>query len=70
MLRAMLSLRCFAALRTAYAPSACLTQQHLDTLPCLYTYLCFTLFNTDYQILTRLKFFTLFELCSFYLVSH
>ncbi|MCS7076868.1 MAG: hypothetical protein NZ455_09175 [Bacteroidia bacterium] len=25
-LRAALSLRCFASLRTAYAPSACLTQ--------------------------------------------
>ncbi|MCS7078296.1 MAG: hypothetical protein NZ455_16405 [Bacteroidia bacterium] len=31
-LRATLSLRCYAALRTAHAPSACLTQQHFDAL--------------------------------------
>ncbi|MCS7075077.1 MAG: hypothetical protein NZ455_00105 [Bacteroidia bacterium] len=33
-LRATLSLRCFAALRTAHAPSACLTQQSFAILPC------------------------------------
>ncbi|MDW8345408.1 MAG: hypothetical protein RML94_00520 [Bacteroidia bacterium] len=32
-LRAALSLRCFAALRTAHAPSACLTQPYFDVLP-------------------------------------
>ncbi|MCS7075265.1 MAG: hypothetical protein NZ455_01075 [Bacteroidia bacterium] len=35
MLRATLTLRCFAALRTAYAPSACLTHAAFG---------CFTLF--------------------------
>ncbi|MCS7077748.1 MAG: hypothetical protein NZ455_13650 [Bacteroidia bacterium] len=70
MLRATLTLRCYAALRTADAPSACLTQQRLDVLPCLCAYLCFTLFSVDYQLLTSLKFFTLFELRSFYLVLH
>ncbi|MDW8346468.1 MAG: hypothetical protein RML94_05875 [Bacteroidia bacterium] len=69
-LRAALSLRCFAALRTADAPSACLTQQRLDVLSCLHTYICFTLLYVDYQRLTRLKFFTLFEVRSFYLVLH
>ncbi|MCS7077423.1 MAG: hypothetical protein NZ455_11975 [Bacteroidia bacterium] len=32
-LRATLTLRCFASLRTAHAPSACLTQQPCDFLP-------------------------------------
>ncbi|MCS7076932.1 MAG: hypothetical protein NZ455_09505 [Bacteroidia bacterium] len=32
MLRAALSLRCCATLRTAHAPSACLTQRSLDVL--------------------------------------
>ncbi|MCS7029450.1 MAG: hypothetical protein NZ519_11860 [Bacteroidia bacterium] len=27
-----------SVLRTAHAPSACLTQQLLDVLPCFYTY--------------------------------
>ncbi|MCS7075760.1 MAG: hypothetical protein NZ455_03580 [Bacteroidia bacterium] len=49
-------------------PSACLTQQPLDVLPRFYTYLCFISFNVDYELLTRLKFFTLFELRSLYLV--
>ncbi|MDW8345620.1 MAG: hypothetical protein RML94_01585 [Bacteroidia bacterium] len=69
-LRATLSLRCFTALRTAYAPSACLTQQLLDVLLCLYTWFYFTLFDAHYQILTRLKFFTLFELLLLYLVLY
>ncbi|MCS7076482.1 MAG: hypothetical protein NZ455_07225 [Bacteroidia bacterium] len=43
-LRATLLLRCFAALRTAHAPSACLTQQLLSLLACFYTCLCFILF--------------------------
>ncbi|MDW8348479.1 MAG: hypothetical protein RML94_16060, partial [Bacteroidia bacterium] len=67
-LRATLSLRCFAALRTADAPFACLTQPYFDVLPHFYTYLRFTLFNVHYQTLTRLRFFTLFETRSFYLV--
>ncbi|MDW8346037.1 MAG: hypothetical protein RML94_03680 [Bacteroidia bacterium] len=70
MLRATLTLRCFAALRTAHAPSACLTQQPWDVLPGLYAYLCFTLFKVDYQLLTRLRFFALFQRSSFYLVLH
>ncbi|MDW8345673.1 MAG: hypothetical protein RML94_01855, partial [Bacteroidia bacterium] len=37
-LRATLSLRCFASLRTAYAPFACLTQQPWNVLPYLHTY--------------------------------
>ncbi|MDW8347166.1 MAG: hypothetical protein RML94_09440 [Bacteroidia bacterium] len=69
-LRAALSLRCFAALRTAHAPSACLTQQRFDILPCLYTYVCFILFNLDYQVLIRLKIFTSFKLRLLYLVLH
>ncbi|MCS7076859.1 MAG: hypothetical protein NZ455_09130 [Bacteroidia bacterium] len=48
-LRATLTLRCCAALRTAHAPSACLTQQPLDVLPHFHTYPCFTLFDIDYQ---------------------
>ncbi|MDW8348164.1 MAG: hypothetical protein RML94_14475 [Bacteroidia bacterium] len=60
-LRATLSLRCCAALRTANAPSACLTQ---------YAFGHFTLFDAHYQVFTRLKFFTLFELLLFYLVYH
>ncbi|MCS7075979.1 MAG: hypothetical protein NZ455_04695 [Bacteroidia bacterium] len=70
MLRAALSLRCFAALRTAHAPSACLTQQLLDVLPDFYAYIRFTLFDVHYQLITKLKFFTLFEGCSFYLVLY
>ncbi|MDW8346872.1 MAG: hypothetical protein RML94_07970 [Bacteroidia bacterium] len=35
-----------------------------------YTYPYFTLFDLDYQMLTRLNFFTLFEICTFYLVLH
>ncbi|MCS7078003.1 MAG: hypothetical protein NZ455_14925 [Bacteroidia bacterium] len=69
-LRATLSLRCFATLRTAHAPSACLTQQPLGFLPHFYTYLYFTLLNAHYQLLTKLKFFTLFELRSFSLVLY
>ncbi|MCS7078231.1 MAG: hypothetical protein NZ455_16075 [Bacteroidia bacterium] len=52
----------FGATHCLTACSVSLTQQPLDVLPCFYTYICFTLFNLDYQILTRLKFFTLFEL--------
>ncbi|MDW8348277.1 MAG: hypothetical protein RML94_15045 [Bacteroidia bacterium] len=48
-LRAALSLRCCASLRTAHAPSACLTQQLLDVLPDFYTSPCFTSFNIDFQ---------------------
>ncbi|MCS7078221.1 MAG: hypothetical protein NZ455_16025 [Bacteroidia bacterium] len=70
MLRATLTLRCFATLRTAYAPSACLTQQRLDVLSCFYTHVCFTLFSVDYQLIKKLKFFTLRELRSFYLVLY
>ncbi|MCS7076696.1 MAG: hypothetical protein NZ455_08310 [Bacteroidia bacterium] len=51
-LRATLTLRCYAALRTADAPSACLTQQLLDVLPYFHAYLCFRLFNVDYQLHT------------------
>ncbi|MCS7077801.1 MAG: hypothetical protein NZ455_13915 [Bacteroidia bacterium] len=61
MLRATLTLRCYAALRTAHAPSACLTQQPLDVLSGFYTYVYFTLFDVYYQVFTRLKFFTLFN---------
>ncbi|MCS7075504.1 MAG: hypothetical protein NZ455_02285 [Bacteroidia bacterium] len=64
-LRATLSLRCFALL--THPPHAS-RKLRLDFLSCLYTYLCFILFNVHYQLLTRLKFFALFELCSFYLV--
>ncbi|MDW8348291.1 MAG: hypothetical protein RML94_15115, partial [Bacteroidia bacterium] len=32
-----------------------------------HTYPCFTLFNIDYQLFTRLKIFTLFEVPLFYL---
>ncbi|MDW8346293.1 MAG: hypothetical protein RML94_04985, partial [Bacteroidia bacterium] len=53
------SLRYFAALRTAHAPSACLTQQLLDVLPRLHAWPCFTLFDAHYQALTKLKFFIL-----------
>ncbi|MCS7077707.1 MAG: hypothetical protein NZ455_13405 [Bacteroidia bacterium] len=59
-LRATLTLRCYATLRTAHAPFACLTQQPLDVLPCFYAYFCFTLFGVHYQVLTRLKIFTSF----------
>ncbi|MDW8346633.1 MAG: hypothetical protein RML94_06770, partial [Bacteroidia bacterium] len=59
-LRAALTLRCFAALRTADAPSACLTQQLWDVLPGFYRCVCFTSFNVDYQVFTKLNFFTLF----------
>ncbi|MDW8346097.1 MAG: hypothetical protein RML94_03990 [Bacteroidia bacterium] len=48
-LRATLSLRCYAALRTAHAPFACLTQQLLDVLPDFYTCPSFTSFNIDFQ---------------------
>ncbi|MDW8346405.1 MAG: hypothetical protein RML94_05555 [Bacteroidia bacterium] len=61
-LRATLTLRCYASLRTAIAPSACLTQQLLNALPCFYTWVCFTLFYIDYQILKMLKIFTLFSI--------
>ncbi|MCS7075419.1 MAG: hypothetical protein NZ455_01855 [Bacteroidia bacterium] len=60
MLRAALSLRCCATLRTAHAPSACLTQQLLDALPDFYTYLHFTLFRVDYQLFTKLNFLAYF----------
>ncbi|MCS7076442.1 MAG: hypothetical protein NZ455_07025 [Bacteroidia bacterium] len=59
-------LRCATHCLTACSVS--LTQQPLDVLPHLYKYVCFTLFNIDYQILTILKFFTLFQLRSFYLI--
>ncbi|MCS7077694.1 MAG: hypothetical protein NZ455_13340 [Bacteroidia bacterium] len=49
-------LRCAPHCLTACCVS--LTQQLLDVLPGFYTYPCFTLFEVDYQILTRLKFFT------------
>ncbi|MCS7076162.1 MAG: hypothetical protein NZ455_05615 [Bacteroidia bacterium] len=60
------SLRCCAiALHCLTACSIALTQQPFDVLHDFYTYLCYTLFNSDYRILIRLKFFTLFELCLF-----
>ncbi|MDW8347500.1 MAG: hypothetical protein RML94_11115 [Bacteroidia bacterium] len=59
-----------SVLRTADAPSACLTQQPLDVLLGFGTYLCFTLFDTHYHTLTRLEFFTLFQLRLFYLLSY
>ncbi|MCS7075731.1 MAG: hypothetical protein NZ455_03435 [Bacteroidia bacterium] len=62
---ATLTLR--TALRHAAYPSRKL---YFDILLCFYTYCCFTLFNIDYQLLTRLKFFTLFERRSFYLILH
>ncbi|MCS7078175.1 MAG: hypothetical protein NZ455_15795 [Bacteroidia bacterium] len=40
MLRAALSLRCFATLRTAHAPSACLTQER-----CKYANSTYSKFN-------------------------
>ncbi|MDW8348087.1 MAG: hypothetical protein RML94_14085 [Bacteroidia bacterium] len=43
---------------------------YFDVLPYFYAYVCFILFNAYYQVLTRLKFFTLFELCSFYLILY
>ncbi|MCS7078199.1 MAG: hypothetical protein NZ455_15915 [Bacteroidia bacterium] len=33
----------------------------------LHTYIYFTLFNVDYELLTKLRLFTLFELPLFYL---
>ncbi|MCS7075328.1 MAG: hypothetical protein NZ455_01395 [Bacteroidia bacterium] len=62
MLRA--ALRFGASLRYALLthPSHASRKPHSDVLPCLHTYTCFTLFNIDYQLLTGLKFFTLFEL--------
>ncbi|MCS7078098.1 MAG: hypothetical protein NZ455_15405 [Bacteroidia bacterium] len=49
-----------SVLRTAYAPSACLTQQLLNALPDFYAYLRFTLFRFDYQPFTRLNFLPYF----------
>ncbi|MCS7078133.1 MAG: hypothetical protein NZ455_15580 [Bacteroidia bacterium] len=65
------SLRCYA--NAPHCLTACcvsLTQQSLDVLPCFHTYICFTLFSLDYQILTRLEFFTLFEVLLLYLVLY
>ncbi|MCS7076717.1 MAG: hypothetical protein NZ455_08415 [Bacteroidia bacterium] len=43
-------------------------KQYFDVLPGFYTYICFMLLDVDYQIITKLKFFTLFELHPLYLV--
>ncbi|MCS7075753.1 MAG: hypothetical protein NZ455_03545 [Bacteroidia bacterium] len=61
-------LRCAPHCLTACSVS--LTQPLFDVLPCFYTYLCFTLLDAHYQTLTRLRFFTLFHLGSFYLVLY
>ncbi|MCS7076030.1 MAG: hypothetical protein NZ455_04950 [Bacteroidia bacterium] len=53
--------------RTLRMPHA---KQLLDVLPCFYIYVCFTLFEIDYQILTKLNFFILFEVLLFYFVLH
>ncbi|MCS7075324.1 MAG: hypothetical protein NZ455_01375 [Bacteroidia bacterium] len=58
-----------ATLRSALLthPPHASRKPHLDVLPCFYACFCFTLFNIDYPLLTRLKFFTLFEMLSFYI---
>ncbi|MDW8348380.1 MAG: hypothetical protein RML94_15565, partial [Bacteroidia bacterium] len=56
-LRAALSLRCYALL--THPPHASRTQ-YFNVLPYLYACVCSTSSNIDYQAFTRLKFFTLF----------
>ncbi|MCS7077553.1 MAG: hypothetical protein NZ455_12625 [Bacteroidia bacterium] len=41
---------------------------HFDALPSFYTHSYFTLLDVHYQLLIGLKFFTLFQLRSFYLI--
>ncbi|MCS7075319.1 MAG: hypothetical protein NZ455_01350 [Bacteroidia bacterium] len=57
LLRTTRSLRCYAnASHCLTACSISLTQRSLHILPCFYIYLCFTLFNVHYQVLTKLNF--------------
>ncbi|MDW8348240.1 MAG: hypothetical protein RML94_14860 [Bacteroidia bacterium] len=44
-----------ASHRATARPTHASRTQRFDVLPCLCIYLCFTLFNLDYQVPTRLK---------------
>ncbi|MCS7075277.1 MAG: hypothetical protein NZ455_01135, partial [Bacteroidia bacterium] len=61
-------LRCAAHCLTACSVS--LTQAVFGCFTLFYIYVCFTLFKFDYQIITKLNFFTLFERLLFYLVLY
>ncbi|MCS7078378.1 MAG: hypothetical protein NZ455_16825, partial [Bacteroidia bacterium] len=62
-------LRCASHWANAHPPHAS-RMQLFNVLPYFYAHVCFTLFDIDFQQLTKLKFFTLFQLLLLYLVLY